>query len=126
MSQMQPLSKGGTHRHEGIHTEGERLCHSPYLRVEPVLPVSLTGHHRPHLKHAVCGRQHPNVQLQELLRVVVGQNRDVHPGSAAPSAAPAGSLAGCTCSPQLAASVIINEEQDIYEPVSLAGVCNPT
>ncbi len=61
--------------------------------------------------------------------VVVGQNRDVHPGSVPPStltASPAGSPAGCTCSLQLASSVIINEEQYIYEPVSLAGVCNPT
>lgn len=52
----------------------------PYLGVDSVLPVSLTGHDCTDLEHAVRGRQHPHVQLQELLWVVVvGQNRDVHP-----------------------------------------------
>lgn len=52
-------------------------CVTPYLWVDSVLPVSLTGNQSSHLKHP---RQSPDVQLQELFRVVVvGQNRDVHP-----------------------------------------------
>lgn len=58
----------------------------PYLRVDPVLPSPLTGHERSDLVHALCGIQHPNIQLEKLLRVVViGQNRDVHLGTAATS-----------------------------------------
>lgn len=52
-----------------------------YLGVEPVLPVFVTGHDRLELEHAVGGRQHPRIQLEELLRaVVVGQSRNVHGG----------------------------------------------
>lgn len=99
---------------------------SPYLEVDPVLPVSLTGHNCPDLEHAVRGRQHPDVQLEELLRVVVvGQSRDVHRGPL-DSHSLLDCQAGCICSLQLARCAIIHEEQDIYEPVSLAGVCNPT
>ncbi|TNN53439.1 hypothetical protein EYF80_036349 [Liparis tanakae] len=62
------------------------LTCGPYLGVDSVLPLLLTGQHRAHLEHAVCGRQHPHVQLEELLRtVVVGQNRDVHPACVAAS-----------------------------------------
>lgn len=61
----------------------------PYLGVDPVLPVSLTGHDHPDLEHAVRGRQHSNVQLEELLRVVVvGQSRNVHPAAANPRSLP--------------------------------------
>lgn len=46
-----------------------------YLRVDPVLPVSLTQHQSSHLGH----RQPPDVQLEELLWVVVvGKSTDVH------------------------------------------------
>lgn len=88
------------------------------------------GHDCPDLEHAMCGHQYPNIQLEELLWVVVvRQNRDIHPGSVAPSTltvSPAYSMAGWTCSLLLASCVIINEVQDRYDPVSLAGVCNPT
>lgn len=69
---------------------------SSHLGVDSVLPVFVTGHGRPDLQHAACGRQRADVQLEELLgAVVVGQSREVHPGGAAPSTEKA-SPAGCT------------------------------
>lgn len=94
------------------------LSQRSYLRVNPVLPLFLTGHYCPNLEHAVCGWQHPNVQLEEFLRVViVGQSRNIHPDSAAPSTLStslANYLANSTYSLRLTGSaIIIYEECDI-------------